>query len=82
MCAIGDPSGPIENGDVHRAALHAVGVQAREFVSHFGWVTPVIIWSGLIFGGGADVGAVFDSGNIAGVECAQYELDVLPRQVS
>ena len=43
MCAIGEPSGPIENGHhVHRAALHRAAEQLAQRLAHLGRVAPVV----------------------------------------
>ena len=53
-----------ERDDVHRAALHAALEQAVQGFAHLGRFFPVIGRAGVFLLLGADVGAVFDAGNV------------------
>ncbi len=56
-----------EGDDVHGAALHAALEQAIEGLAHLGGLFPVVGRAGVFLGGGADVGAVFDTRHIGRV---------------
>ena len=78
MWAIGEPSGPIENGHhVHRAALHAAVEEAAELLAHLGRVAPVVGRAGVVLGLGADEGAVLHPGHVPGVRQRQVGVGAL-----
>ena len=64
--------------NVHGAAAHAAAEELLELLAHDEGVFPVVGGAGVVFGEGADEGAVFDAGDVvgggAGVEAAGPEL--------
>ena len=66
MWAIGEPSGPIENGTTYIVRpAHAAVEQAVERLAHLGGVAPVVGRAGVLLALGADEGAVLDPGHVA-----------------
>ncbi len=69
-----------EGHDVHGAAAHGAFEEGFQLLAHDEGVFPVVGGTGVVFGEGADVGAVFDAGYVirggAGVEAAGPERGV------
>ena len=68
MCAIGEPSGPIENGTTY---IVRPRIEPRNssvsVLAHLGGVAPVVGRAGVVLVLGADEGAVLDAGHVARV---------------
>ena len=72
ICAMGEPSGPMLNGnDVHRAAPHAAVEQAAQRAAHLARIDPVVGRAGVLASRGADEGAVLDARHVAGIRAGQ-----------
>ena len=68
MCAMGEPSGPIENGiDVHGAAAHAAPEQSGERVAHLDGVLPVVGRTGVGLVLATDESPVLDPCHVGGI---------------
>jgi hypothetical protein len=71
-----------EGKDVHGSPAHAAAEELLELAPHDEGVFPVVGGAGVVFGQGADEGAVFDPGDIvgrgAGVEATWPQLLVQP----
>ena len=56
---------------IQGAALHAAVEKTAQFLLHFERVHPIVGGPGAVFGGTADVGAVFNTGHIAGIGASE-----------
>ncbi len=68
-----------ERDDVHRAALHAALEQAIQGFAHLGRFFPVVGRAGVFLVCGADVGTVFDAGDVGRVGEGQVGVRALFR---
>ncbi len=66
-----------ERNHVHGAATHATLEQAAQSVLHLCRSFPVVVGAGIFRMGGADVGAVFDAGDIRRVRAGQVGVGTL-----
>ena len=66
-----------EGDDVHRTTLHAALEQAIQGFTHLGRFFPVIGRAGVFLLGGANVGAVFDAGDVGRVGESQVGIRTL-----
>ncbi len=68
MWAIGEPSGPIENGTTYIVRPRIEPLKsALERLAHLRRVAPVVRRAGVLLALGADEGAVLDAGHVAGI---------------